>query len=114
MVSTRRPGQRPQPLHEAIGRHVADRGGQIAHRDVGVPLLVDEVLCDVEDVLAAKLEERAVPAWPAGPAGDSNLSPSEVQACLVMPRGGFEPPAYPLGGDRSIQLSYRGAGRILS
>lgn len=25
-----------------------------------------------------------------------------------MPRGGFEPPACPLGGDRSILLSYRG------
>jgi hypothetical protein len=27
---------------------------------------------------------------------------------LLAPRGGFEPPACPLGGDRSILLSYRG------
>ncbi len=26
----------------------------------------------------------------------------------MVPRGGFEPPACPLGGDRSILLSYRG------
>ena len=26
----------------------------------------------------------------------------------LVPRGGFEPPACPLGGDRSILLSYRG------
>jgi hypothetical protein len=26
----------------------------------------------------------------------------------MAPRGGFEPPACPLGGDRSILLSYRG------
>jgi hypothetical protein len=25
-----------------------------------------------------------------------------------MPRAGVEPATYPLGGDRSIQLSYRG------
>jgi hypothetical protein len=30
---------------------------------------------------------------------------------LMVPRGGFEPPACPLGGDRSIQLSYRGKNR---
>lgn len=27
---------------------------------------------------------------------------------IVAPRGGIEPPACPLGGDRSIRLSYRG------
>lgn len=30
-----------------------------------------------------------------------------------MPRAGFEPATYPLGGDHSIQLSYRGNGFIL-
>ena len=28
--------------------------------------------------------------------------------CNVVPRAGVEPATYPLGGDRSIQLSYRG------
>ncbi len=27
---------------------------------------------------------------------------------LLVPQGGFEPPTCPLGGDRSILLSYRG------
>ncbi len=32
----------------------------------------------------------------------------------MVPRGGFEPPACPLGGDRSIQLSYRGKNKTNS
>lgn len=32
----------------------------------------------------------------------------------AVPRAGFEPATYPLGGDRSIQLSYRGPSRIVA
>jgi hypothetical protein len=31
------------------------------------------------------------------------------RASKLAPRGGFEPPAFPLGGGRSILLSYRGS-----
>lgn len=33
---------------------------------------------------------------------------SSFKRFQLTPRAGFEPAAYPLGGDRSIQLSYRG------
>src|SRR3954447_16256557 len=51
--------------------------------------------------------------------GTSNLGGQKLQglgikpAATEMPRAGFEPAAYPLGGDRSIQLSYRGGSRIV-
>ena len=38
---------------------------------------------------------------------------AKTMLCYVVPRGGIEPPACPLGGDRSIQLSYRGNKVIL-
>ncbi len=41
-------------------------------------------------------------------------SPLNLVERVLVPRGGFEPPACPLGGDRSILLSYRGRNGINS
>ena len=48
-------------------------------------------------------------------AGRPKVARPREKACSEeVPRAGFEPAAYPLGGDRSIQLRYRGGARIFA
>jgi hypothetical protein len=52
--------------------------------------------------------------WPrrrrcGGGVGPRTTTTRDRRALREMPRAGFEPAAFPLGGGRSVQLSYRGA-----